>query len=526
TLATPIAVEALVNTVAFGRFVQPIVVLALTLMFFLGVSAAIRALQTYIVEVIQERLFARIAGDLAHRLPRVSVEGTDGKYLPELTNRFFDVVTVQKAAASLLLDGIGLIMSAAIGMAVLGFYHPFLLGFDALLVASIAFLIIVLGRGAVKTAVKESKSKYYMAAWLEDVSRCQTTFQSSAGKRLSASRSDRLIHDYLVNRRQHFHVLLRQVIFALSLQAIASTVLLGLGGYLVIARELTLGQLVAAELIVAIIVGAFAKMGKHFESFYDLLASVDKLGALFDLPLARQGTVLHSAFDEPAAIELEHVTYHRGGSTSVFSPVTSRIRPGGSAAVFGGSGTGKSTLLDMIYGVRRPSAGKVLVDSTQPNDFRSDDFWNRVELVRDGEVFASSVEENIHVQRTDVSGQDVEDALEAVGIVDLVNALPEGMQTQLTSGGSPLASNQVRLLLIARAIASSPNLMLIDGVLDSLSDDEAEDILDVLLRPEQPWTLVVATGRRWIAQRCEQTIDLRPNATPLRGSVDERAGQV
>ncbi len=515
TLATPIAVEALVNTVAFGRFVQPIVVLALILMFFLGFSAAIRALQTYIVEVIQERLFARVAGDLAHRLPRVSVEGTDGKYLPELTNRFFDVVTVQKSSATLLLDGIGLIMSAAIGMVVLAFYHPFLLGFDALLVVAIAFLIIVLGRGAVKTAVQESKSKYYMAAWLEDVSRCQTTFQSAAGKRLSASRSDRLIHDYLVNRKRHFHVLLRQILFALSLQAIASTVLLGLGGYLVIIRELTLGQLVAAELIVAIIVGAFAKMGKHFESFYDLLASVDKLGALFDLPLARQGTVLHSIDDEPVTIELSHVTYRRGGGSPVFTPVTSMTPPGGATAVYGGSGTGKSTLLDLIYGVRRPSSGKVLVDATQPSDFRSDDFWNHVELVRDGEVFASTVEENIHVQRTDVSGQDVEDALEAVGIADIVNALPEGMQTHLTSSGAPLASNQVRLLLIARAIASRPYLMLVDGVLDSLGDTEAELILDSLLRPDRPWTLVVATGRRWIAERCDQTIDLRPNAVSV-----------
>ncbi|MCM2370156.1 peptidase domain-containing ABC transporter [Aporhodopirellula aestuarii] len=509
TLATPIAVEALVNTVAFGRFVQPIVVLALILLFFLSVSAAMLALQTYIVEIIQQRLFARVAGDLAHRLPRVSTEGVEDQYLPELTNRFFDVVTVQKATASILLDGIALVMSAAIGMIVLGFYHPFLLGFDALLVASIVFLIIVLGRGAVKTAVKESKSKYYMAAWLEDVSRCHTTFQSAAGKRLSASRSDRLVYDYLVNRKRHFRVLLRQILFALGLQAIASTALLGLGGYLVIAGELTLGQLVAAELIVAVIVGAFAKMGKHLEGFYDLLASVDKLGVLFDLPMARQGTGLHMTSDEPVAVELDNVTYHRAGTKNIFAPVTAHLPAGSSTAVVGRSGAGKSTMLDLIHGVRRPTAGIVLVDSSQPSDFQSDDFWNRVELVRDGEVFSASVEENVHVQRTDVSGQDVEDALQAVGIADTLNALPDGMQTHLASSGAPLASNQVRLVLLARAIASRPNLMLIDGLLDSLSDEEAERILNHLLAPERPWTIIIATGRQWIANRCDHTIELR-----------------
>jgi ABC-type bacteriocin/lantibiotic exporter with double-glycine peptidase domain len=516
TLATPIAVESLVNTVAFGRFLQPIVVLALILFFFLGFSAAISALQTYIVEVIQERLFARVAGDLAHRLPRLSTEANEGEYLPELTNRFFDVPTVQKASASLLLDGIGLVMSAAIGMAVLAFYHPFLLGFDLLLVAAIAFMIFVLGRGAVKTAMKESKSKYYMAAWLEDVSRCQTTFQSAAGKRLSASRSDRLIYDYLINRRKHFHVLLRQIMFALGLQAVASTVLLGLGGYLVVARELTLGQLVAAELIVAIIVGAFAKMGKHFESFYDLLASVDKLGVLFDLPMARTGTVLMQRTGEPMSIELQGVMYKRATQSHSFAPLSISLPGGSSTAIFGDSGTGKSTILDLIYGTRRPTSGQVLVDGTQPSDFQSDDYWNNVSLIRDGEVFASTIEENIHVQRTNVSGHDVEEALQAIGMAGVINATPDGMQTHLTSSGAPLAPNQVRLLLLARGIAGRPSLMLVDGLLDSLGDDEAQRALDYLLDERHPWTLIIATGRRWIAERCQHTIELPSMINPAR----------
>ncbi len=98
TLATPIAVESLVNTVAFGRFLQPVFVLAVILFTFLGFSAAIRALQTYVVEIIQQRLFARIAADLSYRLPRTRIETSEQHYMPELVNRFFDVVTVQKVS--------------------------------------------------------------------------------------------------------------------------------------------------------------------------------------------------------------------------------------------------------------------------------------------------------------------------------------------------------------------------------------------------------------------------------------------
>ena len=196
-LATPIAVEALVNTVAFGRFLQPILILALLLLTFLGFQGAIRALQTYVVEIIQRRLFARVAGDLVYRLPRTSMEATDGHPMPELVNRFFDVVSVQKVAAQLLLDGLGLVLGTFIGMAVLGFYHPWLLGFDLFLLASIAVIIFVLGRGAVASAVRESKHKYNMADWLEDIARCPVAFRNDGGPDFALERADRLIHEYL-----------------------------------------------------------------------------------------------------------------------------------------------------------------------------------------------------------------------------------------------------------------------------------------------------------------------------------------
>lgn len=506
-LATPIAVEALVNTVAFGRYLQPIIVLAALLFFFLAFSAAIQALQTYVVEIIQQRLFARVAADLANRLPRVSTEATEDQHLPELVNRFFDVVTLQKVAAKLLLDGVSLVLTVGIGMVVLGFYHPFLLGFDVVLLASITFMIVVLGRGAVKTAVKESKSKYYMASWLEDVARCESTFRSACGKHLSASRADRLIEDYLSARKSHFRVLFRQIVFALALYAVTSTVLLGLGGWLVVAGELTLGQLVAAELIVAVIVGAFAKLGKHMESFYDVLASVDKLGALFDLPAERQGGILGSFAEEAVAIEFKDVLYSRG-SVATFQPIVGSLPAGASLAVIGPSGSGKSTLLDLIYGSRRPSGGQLLVNGRQPTDVQSDDYRSHVELVRRGAIFAGTIAENVHLQRPAISGDRVLDALESVGMTSVVSQLPDGIETALHSGGGPLTTNQINMLLLARSIASAPSLLLIDGLLDELSDEELDIAMNVLLADRRPWTLVVGTGRRAIADRLDSHVRL------------------
>ena len=519
-LATPIAVESLVNTVAFGRFLQPVVVLALILFTFLSFSAAVRALQSWVVELIQRRLFARIAGDLAFRLPRTTTEAADGIYMPELANRFFDVVTVQKVAAQLLLDGVGLILTAVIGMAVLAFYHPWLLGFDVVMVSCIAFIIVVLGRGAVSSAIKESKNKYYMASWLEDVGRCPTAFRTDGGADLALERTDRLVHQYLEARQKHFRILMRQILFALGLQAVASTVLLGLGGWLVISGQLTLGQLVAAELIVTVIVGAFAKLGKHMESFYDLLAAVDKLGALFDLPTEHHDGILEFGTDRPAALRLQDVQYRTRLSSVFWKPVSLRLASGTSLAVVGAAGSGKSMLVDLICGLRSPVAGHIAIDDTDPQDVRPDVLRSHVAVARRGEIFHGTLAENVHLHRETMTSADMRAALEIVGLYDKVLELSDGFETQLDGSGAPLSATQQDLLCLARAIAGRPRLLLLDGLLDALADEHVDHILAELLAEDFPCSVIVTTSRSTIAAACDQSIRLG-TPTPQHALAEE-----
>ena len=276
-----------------------------------GLCRCARALIAYVVEIIQRRLFIRVVEDLAYRLPSVDPVAMESKYGPRAVNRFFDIVTVQKVVSTLLVDGVSLIIQTAIGMFILAFYHPFLLGYDVVLLILFAVVVFGLGRGAVKTAIKESKAKYHVAYWLEELTRLPTAFKLHSGPQFAMGRADQLAIEWLDARRKHFRVVIRQMIFALGLQAIASTVLLGLGGWLVITGELTLGQLVAAELIVMMIVGSFTKLGKHLESFYDLLASVDKLGALFDLPIEPHDDMFHLAKGTPAAVTLRGAWWPR-----------------------------------------------------------------------------------------------------------------------------------------------------------------------------------------------------------------------
>ena len=514
-LATPVAVEALVNTVAFGRYLQPVIVLAILLFTFLAFAAAMRALIAYIVEILQRRLFIRVVEDLAYRLPRVQQEEFDRRPGPELVNRFFDVITIQKTASALLLDGLSIVLQTVIGMVVLAFYHPYLLGFDVVLLGLICLIVFVLGRGAIGTAIKESKAKYAIAGWLEELTSHPTAFKLHSGNQFALERADQLAVDWLDSRRRHFRIVMRQILFALGLQAVAATALLGLGGWLVILGELTLGQLVAAELIVMVIVSSFAKLGKHMESFYDLLASVDKLGVLFDLSTEAHDKLFHLREGEPARVSVCGVSYQYGSSNAGVANLTLELMPGETVALVGSAGSGKSTLIDLLCGLRSPSSGHIELDGIDLRELRPDSLREHLAVTRSNDIFAGTIDENVHLNRPNVQADDVRDALDTVGLLDEILKLPDGLNTKLNTDGAPLSSSQALRLMLARAIVGRPRLLLIDGLFDGLPDEVLESLLARLSRDDTPWTMLVTTGRRVVSESCDRVVSMDGNEAEL-----------
>lgn len=507
TLATPIAVQALVNTVAFGTLLQPVVVLTVLLLGGLIFAGVLRALQAWVVEVLQRRVFLRLVDALSRRLPRVELSAFDRAHGPELVNRFFDVFTIQKAASSLLVDGLEIFLTAFVGMLVLGFYHPLLLAFDVVLLGFVFVILFAMGRGATKTAVYESMAKYEVASWLEEVARHPAAFKLAGGPALARERADLLAASYLTRRKKHWRVVFRQLAGALSLQAFASAGILGIGGWLVIDRQLTLGQLVAAELIVTMVVASFAKVGKHLETTYDLLAALDKVGVLLDLPLEEEGvaqcqaTTIHGS--ELAA---RNVTYSFDGLTPILEGANLVLAPGERVVLRGESGAGRSILVDLLLGLRSPQNGSVEIDGVDLADLDGDALRARTALVRGTEVVAGSIYDNVAFGRREVDVRTVRDALRAVGLIDDVAQMEDGLATRLMPDGSPLSRGQAARLVLARAIAGHPALLVIDGALDQLDPATRSQILETVFAEEAPWTLLVVTHADDISRCCSRTV--------------------
>lgn len=519
-LATPLAVETLVNSIAFGGLLQPVVVVSLMLLGGLGFAAVLQSLQRYVIEIVQRRIFVRVVADLAYRLPRVRIDAFDGRHGPELVNRFFDVLTVQKVSAALVLDGLSLIITSFVGMSVMAFYHPFLLGYDLVLLAAIAFILFVLGRGAVRTSIEESRRKYDVAACLEEFAARPMAFRLSRGQLFAYDRADMRSRDYILARREHFRILFRQLCFAYGLQALAGTALLGLGGWLVVNMQLSLGQLVAAELIVTTIVASFAKMGKHIEGFYDLMAAVEKLGILMDLPLEDDHGEAIREGGGPAALRLKDVGFAFIENRPVLENLELDVAPGQKVAIVGRSGSGKSTLVELLIGLRSPTIGSIEIDGLDLRHVRKSSLREAVAAVFDSEAFHGTIAENVRVGRQWMTLADVRDALDAVGLLETVLEFPDGLYTEMVPGGSPLSDGQMYRLMLARAIAGAPRLLLLDEALDRLDYSVRDRVLEMIFSPDAPWTVLVTTHSREVSRRCSRRYTLTGGRLEERDALD------
>lgn len=518
-LTTPVAVQALVNTVAFGTLLQPLLVLSLLLFGGLALSALLRGLSTWVVEIVQQRIFVRFVSDFSHRLPRVRRDALDGRDAGELLNRFFDVFTVQKSVASLMLGGLELVLTVLVGLLVLAFYHPILLALDVLLVVIVLALVLGFGRRGVDTAMIESKEKYAVASWLETIARAPAVFRLGAGPSFAWRGADARARDYLAARKAHFRVVLTQIGATLALQAMASAAVLGVGGWLVVSRQLTLGQLVAAELIVTVVVASLAKTGKYLESAYDLLAGLDKIGYVVDLPVERGGGTA-VADEGAAAITLRDVDAGYGeGGEDILAGVSLQIAAGERVAIVGGAGSGKSLLLELFSAMRLPRRGSVRIGDADVRYASLEELRHGIAMVRDVDLVSGTVLDNVTLGRADVSATDAWRVLDAVGLRDAIEAVPGALEAELGADGAPLSRSAAIRLTLARALASRPRVLVIDGALDVLPSDVRSRVLDALFEAGAGFTLVVVSAHPEVlamADRCLVTMD---------GGVVETAAQ-
>lgn len=496
TLTIPVTTQVLVQIIAAGIFIQPLIVLSFALLLGLLIGGGIRVLEFFLVEVIQQRIFAGIALKLAEKIPLIQYQALLNRYAPELMNRFFDVVIVQKTLAKILLETPSSILQIIVGLLVMAFYSPVLLAFDVLFLTVFGVLCFLLGKGGIRTSIQESVEKYHIAGFLEDLARCHVSLKLDGDRQFLFQKADKIVLEYLVARKAHFKIVLRQTIVSYIFQALAATGILAIGGWLVINRQLTLGQLVASEVIIVLVLSAMEKLVNSFPSYFDLLASLDKVGYITDLPVDERinnTEVMDSRLKDNKGlyVECKNLSYTYPNGPTVIQDLNFEVPPGAKVSLIGPSGEGKSTLGLIICGVLKPDKGLVYLNGIDCTQLSVSQIHSLTSFVSDqNDVIEGTLLENVTLGRPEVTLKEAQWALEVACLTEEITKMPGGLSTPVYSSGVNLSRGQIQRLMIARAIADKPRLLILDECFTGIDDATRTQVLNNLLGPDMPWTLL------------------------------------
>jgi len=482
TLAIPISVQALVNNVSFGVVLQPLVVLSIVLLALLIFSGTLKALQTYVIELFQRHFFARVGVDVTARLLNADYKELEKRNGIELVNRYFDIMTVQKKMASLLVGGVAMVLQTGVGFLLLAFYHPYFLIFDILLFGMLWAVWSLYSKDALESAIVESKTKYKFAHWLQEIARNNLFFKTENRKELALRFADNHIEDYLDKRTSHFKTLFRQQILLLIIYAFMSAVVLGLGGFLVIQGQLSIGQLVAAELVIAVILSGLSKGGKYLEAFYDLFAAADKISHFYDFKLMDyKAGPLKSEVLNNWDLNLEKVELKPSDTTFSFDY---SFKASKNYIVKALSHSAKLVFLDLIQGLVPFDKGKIELGDENLEELSPFYIKSLIYILDVPRVFQGTIYENLTIDCKMAQKSDVRKALDLVDLGDLESIFEDGLDTTIFPSGYPLWPSQLIRLEFARMILAKPKIIILTEVLDHMTEVRTQKILEYFTKSD------------------------------------------
>ncbi|MBP6313295.1 MAG: ATP-binding cassette domain-containing protein [Flavobacteriales bacterium] len=512
SLSLPLGVQAIINLISGGQVATSWGVLIAFVTIGVGFTGGLQVMQIALIENFQQRLFARSALEFAYRLPRISREAAGGRYLPELVNRFFDTMTIQKGLAKLLMDLPMGLLQIALSLILLAIYHPFFIAFGSILVLLMWLIFRYTGQRGLSTSMDESTAKYKVAYWLEEVGRKQSTFKMIGRTDMPIERTDALVDDYVKARKAHFKILLGQYGAMVGFKVVITLSLLALGGALVINEQMNLGQFVAAEIVILLLINAVEKIILSMDRVYDVLTAIEKIGQVTDIELERSGglTVLDNDADEGIEVQATDLGLRsEWNQHAVLENITLQFAAGEKICLSGSNGSGKTTLLRILSAGVLPTEGTVSFDGQPLTSLDLSHVRSMIgTYLSDENVFIGTVMENIIVGRKWITEADVLEACKITGLFNHLATLPNGLLTQIEAQGGRLPRSLVTRIALARGIVGRPRMLLLDDSMLDWEKAEREQLLAWILDADRPWTLVMVSNDPWVQARCQQVIHM------------------
>ena len=524
-LSLPLGIQAIINLIQGGQVSTSWIILTVIVVIGIGLTGLLQIYQLRISENLQQKIFARAAFEFAYRLPKMRTEELYRHYAPELMNRFFDVLTVQKGLSKILVDFSVSSIQVVLGMILLSLYHPFFIAFGVILILLVLGIFSLTAKPGLDTSLKESKYKYKLAHWLEEVARTASTFKLAGKTDMSLNRTDRHVSDYLGAREKHFKIILRQYGLMVVFKVLVAFGLLAIGGYLVIQQRLNIGQFVAAEIIVLYVMSSVEKLVLSLETIYDVLTGLEKIGQVTDLELEQStGIDLRTVpCTNGMEMEIDNVSFrYPEGKFDVLKDISMHIQKGERIALTGSNGSGKSSLLYIMASLYEPTRGAIAYSGIPQKDLQIESLHSSIgDCLTSGLLFEGTVLENIAMGREPATFERVQWAVEAVGLSDFIRTMSDGYHTVLDPLGEKLPRGVISRFLLARAIVDMPQLLLLEEALEHIDDADKSGLMDFLTSRDRPWTLVAVTRNPNFIELCDRAAIMEAGRVQLMAPCDD-----
>ncbi len=509
-LSLPLGIQSIINLIQGGSVSASWMVLVFIVTLGIALGGYMQLMQMRITETIQQKIFARAAFDFTYRIPKIKFEEIYKHYAPELMNRFFDVLTLQKSLSKIIIDFSTAVLQIIFGLILLSLYHPFFILFSILLVILIFSIIKLTSKKGLETSLAESKYKYKVVSWLEELARTKDSFKLAGNTNLPELKTDERVMGYLESRETHFQILKKQYILLLLFKIIVALGLLIVGGLLVIDQQMNIGQFVAAEIIILLVVSSSEKIIINLENVFDILTSLEKIGQVTDLEIDSQ--LNNSSLDHniilPIHVELKDINFtYPGKMKPVLKSISYNFEANSSYCIVGNNGSGKSTLIHLISGLYQPQSGSVCINDLPILNYNIAHLYKVIgNGLMEETLFEGTLLENITLGRDFIKIEEVLWATEQVFLSEYIKELPKGLDTSINISGDKLSKSIKQRIIIARSIVNKPKLILLENHIDFIEEMERNKIIDFLTNKSNGWTLISVSNNIYLQQKCDTII--------------------
>jgi putative ABC transport system ATP-binding protein len=502
SLATPISVQMLINTVANTAMPAPLVMLSVTLFVLLLFSSLLYALRIHLMELFARRFYARMVSEISliaiYAQNPFFTDTTRGA----LFNRYFDVMIIMSRLPILFIDGFSILLGIAVGFVLVSLYHPLFLIFTMVMIALIWVVWLAWGSRAIRAAIDVSHAKHGTAMWLQQIGESNGFFKSQQRVDYAIEQTDKATHAYLNARRRYFRKHFSQTLSFLFMYALASAVLLGLGGWLVIQFQLTLGQLVAAELVLSAAFFGVAQLGTYLQYFYELCAAGEEVSLFFDIEQEKPRGADPLAGDD---------------HTLVFRQVRGKARyeqaeldftvPSGAVVMASTSQHGLQRLFTNVLKLYElPSTGYTTLGGTDIKDIEAHHLRMAIYVLDRPSFVPMTIRQYLSLSCPTGESWRMLDALKAVGLAEVLPGLEQGLDTKIAATGYPLSTVELLKLKLASAILARPRVLVLTRLFDLIEADDLASALAAMR--EQAFTTVIYFSSREAALGCDRFLHM------------------